>query len=229
MYMPRQVHIIGPYNTGTNLLFNIINQTECIDVIENKSITIKHQHKPIGKHTLDIKTIENYLDNPDNLLIIMYKNVYNWLYSIQKSPYDIKYTKLYLPVKLDGKKFPNMIELYNFYFINYMSILQRYPNAIFLDYNKVIDNANSYNYIQAKLSKIGLSMNSITKFNETLMKPSKEHGKSVKNVIEANNNYEYRQNVVKEFLQDKPLFHSSVKHIFIDFYENNKYNENNIK
>ena len=110
-----------------------------------------------------------------------------------------------------------------------MSILQRYPNAIFLDYNKVIDNANSYNYIQAKLSKIGLSMNSITKFNETLMKPSKEHGKSVKNVIEANNNYEYRQNVVKEFLQDKPLFHSSVKSILIDFYENNKYNENNIK
>ena len=110
-----------------------------------------------------------------------------------------------------------------------MSILQRYPNAIFLDYNKVIDKSNSYNYIQAKLSKIGLSMNSITKFNETLMKPAKDHGKSVKNVIEANNNYEYRQNVVKEFLQDKPLFHSSVKHIFIDFYENNKYNENNIK
>ena len=31
--MPRQVHIIGPYNTGTNLPPNIINQTECTDVI----------------------------------------------------------------------------------------------------------------------------------------------------------------------------------------------------
>ena len=110
-----------------------------------------------------------------------------------------------------------------------MSILQRYPNAIFLDYNKVIDKSNSYNYIQTNLSKIGLSMNSITKFNETLMQPAKTHGKSVKNVIEANNNYEYRQNIVKEFLQDKPLFHSSVKHILIDFYKNNKHNENNIK
>ena len=226
--MPRQVHIIGPYNTGTNLLFNIINNSECIDVIENKSITIEHQHKPFGKHTLNIKIIENYLDNPDNLLIIMYKNVYNWLYSIQKSPYDIKYTKLYLPVILKKNIFPNMIELYNFYFINYMSILQRYPNAIFLDYNKVIDKSNSYNYIQSNLNKIGLSMNSITKFNETLMKPAKDHGKSVKNVIEANNNYEYRQNIVKVFLTKKPNFNHSVKPILIDFYENNEHNENKL-
>ena len=103
--MPRQVHIIGPYNTGTNLLFNIINQTKCIDVIENKSITIEHQHKPFGKHTLNIKIIENYLDNPDNLLIIMYKNVYNWLYSIQKAPYDVKFTKMYSSVELFSKTF----------------------------------------------------------------------------------------------------------------------------
>ena len=167
--MSKNVHVIGPYNTGTNLLFNIINNSECIDLIQNKSISIEHQHRPFGKHTLDIKIIENYLNNPDNLLIIMYKNVNNWLYSIKKAHYDIKYTKLYFPVELDNKKFPNMIELYNFYYINYMSILEKYPNAIFLDYKMVINKSKSYDYINNKLSKINLFINLKNKFNETLM------------------------------------------------------------
>ena len=217
--MSKNIHVIGPYNTGTNLLFNIINNSECIDLIQNKSISIEHQHRPFGKHTLDIKIIENYLNNPDNLLIIMYKNVNNWLYSIKKAHYDIKYTKLYFPVELDNKKFPNMIELYNFYYINYMSILEKYPNAIFLDYKMVINKSKSYDYINNKLSKINLFINLKNKFNETLMTPAKNHGTSVKNVIEAKESYSGIQDMVKKFLLTKPKFKRSIKPVLIDYYE----------
>ena len=217
--MSKNVHVIGPYNTGTNLLFNIINNSECIDLIQNKSISIEHQHRPFGKHTLDIKIIENYLNNPDNLLIIMYKNVNNWLYSIKKAHYDIKYTKLYFPVELDNKKFPNMIELYNFYYINYMSLLEKYPNAIFLDYKMVINKSKSYDYINNKLSKINLFINLKNKFNETLMTPAKNHGTSVKNVIEAKESYSGIQDMVKKFLLTKPKFKRSIKPVLIDYYE----------
>ena len=217
--MSKQVHIIGPYNTGTNLLFNIINNSECIDLIQNKSISIEHQHRPFGKHTLDIKIIENYLNNPDNLLIIMYKNVNNWLYSIKKAPYYIKYTKLYFPVELDNKKFLNMIELYNFYYINYMSLLEKYPNAIFLDYKMVIDKSTSYDYINTKLSKINLSINSKDKFHKTLMTPAKTHGKTVKNVIEAKESYSGIHDIVKKFLLTKPKIKRSIKTVLIDYYE----------
>ena len=217
--MSKNVHVIGPYNTGTNLLFNIINNSECIDLIQNKSISIEHQHRPFGKHTLDIKIIENYLNNPDNLLIIMYKNVNNWLYSIKKAHYDIKYTKLYFPVELDNKKFPNMIELYNFYYINYMSLLEKYPNAIFLDYKMVINKSKSYDYINNKLSKINLFINLKNKFNETLMTPAKNHGTSVKNVIEAKESYSGIQDMVKKFLLKKPKFKRSIKPVLIDYYE----------
>ena len=217
--MSKNVHVIGPYNTGTNLLFNIINNSECSDLIQNKSISIEHQHRPFGKHTLDIKIIENYLNNPDNLLIIMYKNVNNWLYSIKKAHYDIKYTKLYFPVELDNKKFPNMIELYNFYYINYMSLLEKYPNAIFLDYKMVINKSKSYDYINNKLSKINLFINLKNKFNETLMTPAKNHGTSVKNVIEAKESYSGIQDMVKKFLLTKPKFKRSIKPVLIDYYE----------
>jgi hypothetical protein len=204
--MSKNVHVIGPYNTGTNLLFNIINNSECIDLTQNKSISIEHQHRPFGKHTLDIKIIENYLNNPDNLLIIMYKNVNNWLYSIKKARYDIKYTKLYFPVELDNKKFPNMIELYNFYYINYMSLLEKYPNAIFLDYKMVINKSTSYDYIN-------------NKFNKILMTPAKNHGKPVENVIEAKESYSGIQDMVKKFLLTKPKFKRSIRPVLIEYYE----------
>ena len=149
----------------------------------------------------------------------MYKNVNNWLYSIKKAHYDIKYTKLYFPVELDKKKFPNMIELYNFYYINYMSLLEKYPNAIFLDYKMVINKSKSYDYINNKLSKINLFINLKNKFNETLMTPAKNHGTSVKNVIEAKESYSGIQDMVKKFLLTKPKFKRSIKPVLIDYYE----------
>jgi 5-methylthioribose kinase len=75
--MPRQIHVIGPYNTGTNLLFNIINNSECMDLTEHKVITTPHQDKPINKHTLEIKDIEEYLNDPNNILIIIIIIAYN--------------------------------------------------------------------------------------------------------------------------------------------------------
>jgi hypothetical protein len=219
--MPRNVHIIGPFNSGTNLVFKIINNSECIDLTDNTSVHITDQHKPFGKHTIDISVIENYLYEPSNLLIIMYKNVYNWLYSIKKEHYSLNYTKLYLPVELSKKKFSNMVELHNFYYINYMSILQRYPNAIFLDYNKVIDKSISYNYINNKLSKINLSINSAVNFNKTLMKPSKTHGNPVKNTDEAKQQYNNVHNMVKKFVQKIPNLNRSIKRSnLIKYYEN---------
>ena len=62
--MPRNVHVIGPFNTGTNLVYNIINNSECTDLTDNTSVHIAHQHKPIGKHTIDISAIENHLYEP---------------------------------------------------------------------------------------------------------------------------------------------------------------------
>ncbi len=100
-----------------------------------------------------------------------------------------------------------------------MSLLEKYPNAIFLDYKMVIDKSKSYDYINKKLSKINLSINSKDKFHKTLMTPAKTHGKSVKNVIEAKESYSDIQTTVKKFLLTKPKFKRSVKPVLIDYYE----------
>lgn len=221
--MPRNLHIIGPFNTGTNLLFNIINNSNCIDLSNTNIVSIEDVNLPFLKHTLDISTIDKYLSNPDNLLVIMYKDIYNWLYSIKKECYDLKYKKLYLPVELYGKKFPNVIELYNFYYINYMSLLKKYNNAIFLDYEKVIDVNTSYNYINNKLNTINLHITDKTKFDSTLMTESKSHGSSVKNANEAKQKYSINNLMVKHFVSQIPKLNQSIKHILFEFYKNNEH------
>jgi hypothetical protein len=69
--MNKQLHVIGPFNSGTNLLHNIISRCDCVDLNTNTNIFVDGQHKPFVKHTLKINEINNYLSNSNNLLIII--------------------------------------------------------------------------------------------------------------------------------------------------------------
>jgi hypothetical protein len=218
--MNKQLHVIGPFNTGTNLLHNIISRCDCVDLNTNTNVFVDGQLKPFDKHTLKINDITNYLSNNNNLLIIMYKNLYNWLYSIIKSPYDLKFSKLYLEVELQSKKFPNMIELYNFYYINYLSLLNRFNNVIFLDYEKVIDDKSSFNYINSKLQNMNLRIMSKEKFMLELSKPAKTHGASVKSATNAKQIYNYTNNIVTQIVKKKPILYKSIKPCIIHYFEN---------
>ncbi len=150
----------------------------------------------------------------------MYKNLYNWLYSIQKSPYDLKFSKLYLEVEFQSRKFPNMIELYNFYYINYLSILNRFNNVVFLDYEKVIDVNSSFDYINSKLQHMNLRIMSNDKFILELSKPAKTHGASVKSATEAKNIYSKNNNIMAQFVKKIPILYKSIKPCIIRHFEN---------
>jgi hypothetical protein len=217
--MSRRIHVIGPFNSGTNLIHNVIKNSECIDLTTNNPVTIGGIHEPFGKHIMTIKTINNYLDNNNNLLIIMYKNVYNWIYSIKKECYDVKYSKLFLPLELYGKNFPNMVELYNYYYINYMSILNKYSNVVFLDYEKVIQKNESYDYINNALRKINIFISSKSKFDIQLMTKAKSHGNSVKTADEAAQKFNKNQKMVKTFINKHNNLKRSIKNQLITFYE----------
>ena len=220
--MTKYIHIIGPFNTGTNLLNNIISNSDVIDLVDNDSIVIyNNDNEPIHKHTLIIKDINNYLLDKNNIVIIMYKNVYNWLYSIPKAPYDIKLKNMFSTVELYSKKFDNMIELYNFYYINYISILNNFNNVIFIDYEKIIDTDThtSFDYINSKLQKINLQITSRDKMIIELSKPSKNHGDPVNSATDAKNKYKRNNEMVKLFVQKIPVLNKSVRSSIINYFE----------
>ena len=215
----KRVHVIGPFNSGTNLLFNIMSKCECVELITNEKIKIGDSiHDPFDKHTLKINDIENYLKDDKNLLIIMYKEVYNWVFSIKKKSYDLKYTKLYLPVNFRGINFKNVIDVYNYYYINYMKLIKKYKNVVSLDYKKVIDKNTSYNYINHELSKLNITVLSQPNFYIQLNSKSKKHGNPVKNSEEAKNSYNHNQIMVRKFINKIPILKKSINNKLESFY-----------
>ena len=220
----RTIKIVGPFNTGTNLLANIIKSDNCVDLLSNSTCSqlrqTTHDATNFDKHTVNISEIIQYLQNEKNLVIIMYKNVYNLLYSIKKAQYSLKGDKLYSTVELQGKTFPNAVELYNFYYINYISLLNKFNNIVFLDYHKLLKD-NSYAYINSKLKKLNLTIRSEKLFKEILNKPAKTHGNSVKSVKEAQDKYHSVHKMVSNFVNHNQILKKSIKHDITIYYEDN--------
>ena len=127
---------------------------------------------------------------------------------------------MYLEVEFQSKKFPNMIELYNFYYINYLSILNKFDNVIFLDYEKVIDANSSFDYINSKLQSLNLCILSKDKFMLELSKPAKTHGATVKSATEAKKIYNINNNMVEQFVRKIPGFHNSISNTVLHYFEN---------
>ena len=202
------IRIFGPFHSGTNLIHNIINEVGC--TVDGATITAVQT----DKHDL----APDFLD--DEFVVIMYKNLYNWIYSINKEPYDIVFNDLTTEISFRGETYQNIIHLYNSYYLSYMDLLTSHKNIIFLDYGKVIDDGG-FDYVSSQFDKIGIDffVNRIDKFTEVLGKPAKTHGFSRTNSSDAHLNYLPIQQVFKEFIQEKTLIGHFVDPDITDFFE----------
>ena len=89
-----KIQLLGPFNTGTNLLAQILRK----NIKQNIKID-KEGHTLFWKHSIDKSLIENFIEsNSDTLFICLYKPIHNWICSMQKESYNIKWNK-----KLTGK------------------------------------------------------------------------------------------------------------------------------
>lgn len=197
--MSKNIVIVGPMNTGTNLIEKILINLKCLDLHTNQVVTVNQ--KEIWKHTIMKNEIESVINDKNNLVIFMYKNLFNWLYSIKKSPYEIEFTKLNEHVKLTSVEFKNIIDLYNYYYDMYIYILNNNENCLFMNYYEIINENNCYEYINNKLHKINIKVcDENNLLNEILNTPSKTHGFPVDNASIAFNNYNNNNNLVKNYI-----------------------------
>ena len=81
--MITKIQILGPFNTGTNLLAKILKKNI------NQDIKIHREgHTLFWKHTIDRSKIDEYIEsNPDTLFICLYKPIQNWICSMKKASY----------------------------------------------------------------------------------------------------------------------------------------------
>jgi hypothetical protein len=206
--MMTKIRIFGPFHTGTNLIHTIINGSGCVRLDTGKIITSNQN----DKHDL----YPNFTED-DEFAILMYKNIYNWIYSINKEPYDIVFNDLTSTISFRGETFQNIIHLYNSYYLSYMDLLTR-KNVVFLDYVKVIDKDTGFDYINRKLEGLGLVLQNKEKFVEILGKPAKNHGFSRKNSDDAFAHYLPNQMVYKKFIHEQTIIgnflNDDILHLF---------------
>ena len=220
----KEIHIFGPVNTGTNLIIKIINNCKCIDKTTQQILHAGDQLKLWNnqtaiKHCTNINVIQNDINNSDTLAIIMYKNVYNWIYSLKKKSYEIKFNGLNKPVIFNKNIYKNAIQLYNYYYSTYINLINKNKNVIFLDYYKIIDKETCFNYINSKLEKYNLYLESNNKLIETLNKSSKDHGNPVKNSDEALKSYLSNKLLVKKFIIRNTNINKDVNNQIIKYFE----------
>jgi hypothetical protein len=206
--MMTKIRVFGPFHTGTNLIHTIINEAGCI--VNGKPITANQN----DKHDLNPQFSE------DEFVILMYKNVFNWIYSINKEPYDMTFNELTSQISFREETFQNIIHLYNSYYLSYMDLLtSQNKNIIFLDYGKIIDKDSGFDYINGKLGTMGLNIQNREKFSEILGKPSKSHGFSRLNSDDALARYLPNQLVYKKFIHEQTLIAHFVDSDITDFFE----------
>lgn len=226
-----EILCVGPFNSGTNLLNNILNNAYCINIKHKKNVKILHPDeiteevdsdlkKYSLKHVFSEEILQKYIGCKNRGIIVLYKNIYNWIYSIHKCPYHLVFENLFTTVEFDGNKFDNIIELYNHYYKIYINIIKKNNNIIFIDYYKLINHKISFNYINYKLSKLGVRINNKLKLFEELSKPSKHHGKCINNSRIALNNYPINQELVKNFIIRNTNLIDKVDANITNFFEN---------
>ena len=205
-----KIQILGPFNSGTNLITKILNKN-----IQQDIILHKEGHTLIWKHSLNKNNIEKLIKlNTDTLFICIYKPLHNWISSMQKHSYDIKWDNtLTEKCRFLGRKYNNIIEIYNEYYNMYMEFINNYKTVICVNYYDILNKNNVVEYLSNKLFLYNLSIKSDHTIIYILDKPSKNHGKSVKSSYDAIskkdksyndiNNYKNNISIIKQYFNYK--------------------------
>ena len=225
-----QVFCIGPFNTGTNLLQKIISNSETVNMNTNENVQL--YNKPENdkewinsvhlKHCFLRNVLNKYIHMKNMGVIVLYKNVYNWIYSIKKERYEFKFNKIFETLTLGKYKFDNIIHAHNFYYSLYMDIIEKNSNVIFVDYYKLINNETCFDYLNQKLLPLGIKIQNREKMIEQLNKPSKQDGSCIQNSTIALNKYMYNQQLIKQFVIKNTKLNSNINKKVIGYFENDE-------
>ena len=178
----KKIQILGPYNTGTNLLSQILWD----NLRQNVNIH-PECHTLFWKHTNDKQFIINSIkSNKDTLFICLYKPLINWVCSMKKYSYDVKWNKeLKNKCNFKGVEYDSIINLYNRFYKMYKGLIDNNDRVISMNYYDIINKKLVVNYISNKLSKFKLNIKINNNIVLLLNKPSKDHGNGVRSSEDA--------------------------------------------
>lgn len=213
--MDKKIIIIGPFCSGTNLIEKILK-------VNNK---IFCNDKIYWKHIIDLPRLTTLCKIPNVIIVIMYRNLYNWINSVSKTKYDFVFNiisskLIFMPHRNFNKKkiYDNVIDVYNNYYKNYMFLLNNYSNVVFIDYYKLLEN-DSLNYLKTKLEKYNIVLPDENKYLSILNSKSKNHGHCVNSSKQALENYMPDYLKIKNLIDTNENLYKYVDTNIINYFE----------
>ena len=183
-----KANILGPFGSGTNLISKILQGVFEIDMEKGGSTVI-------WKHMVEYQSLENsVINNQDVIFIVAYRPLESWIRSMKIEPYHIMWNRknVNTPFIFRGDvnnprmEFKSLIGLYETYYFNYIRLMSKYKNIVFLNYDDVIQRDRCVEYFSSKFRHLGVTINENNINYNTYNKPSKiGHGHSVRNFQEA--------------------------------------------
>lgn len=211
-----KVFILGPYNSGTNLLQNIFAY------INGHRNEVSHQWGRLprdkqmhggGKHTLiDLPDLFDKVVQKNSLYIVCFRNIHSWINSCLKKNYKITIDEAD-DIKFCNRKWGSLVEVYNEYYTNYMKIIKKYDNVIFIEYSKIIEDKEGFKYLRSKIKPFGLHINK-KYFDYCLSVPSHHRG-----TVGNSKNAQKKEKKVINSINDHTKFVTDVKKEIIEFYQ----------
>tara|TARA_R100001163_G_C5065074_1_gene202883 strand:- start:1788 stop:2486 length:699 start_codon:yes stop_codon:yes gene_type:complete len=216
-----KVQILGPFTTGTNLLYNIIN------VGYETNICMKGCTY-IWKHTICDKPeiIKNLSDNV--LKIVMVRDPYFWLQSLkEKKLYtletDVKNKSdvnsiVTRPCKLRGHTFESPVHLWNYYYKTYLEYLPK-ESTIWISYEKFLFEPRKIIGALSRHLKMKSEFDN-SKIIKIISKPSNKRSKGREEALNFNKNLNNRKRIFNNKTLNYIESHLDKKLLNLFYYQN---------
>ena len=203
------IQLLGPPNSGTNLMSRIINYG-LTTKINMKSSGGTH----IDKHTISKKGLAEKTKNYKNTLFIcMYRPMQTWIDSLKNTPTEIIWSgNTEHPCIFRDKTFKTIYHLHKEFYDIYRDLSDKYKHVIFIEYNLLIDKEISFQYLTHKFTNTGLKLKPNEKIKMILSKPTKKEGKTCDDVIS------YIRMLEQNGIEQKYLYDPDTKEYFEEGY-----------
>ena len=106
------------------------------------------------------------------------------------------------------------------------NLIEKKSNVIFVDYYKLINKDTCFEYLNQKLSPLGIKITNREKMMKELNKPAKNHGKCIQNSNMALQDYISNQELVKQFIIKNTNLNRNINTKVIKYFENGENRKN---
>jgi len=210
----REVQVLGPFNSGTCLMFNYIHRLFRVHTTYNRRFwkhSLPPEYRRFSPQNLLLSFPADAATFANTTFIVMVRNPYFWLASTARRPYLLRFPRgvetaerrLASTVCFFGREFGHLVDVWSAYYRAYRHELTRRAEVIYVRLEDLVEDPHGQlNRLRQRLpGRCDVDWNAIVR--TTFEQPAKAHGEPCTGGDEARRIYQAHR--ISETLGDDTL------------------------